>query len=259
MEKDRLIEMIEDICPLDLAESWDNCGFQVDCTQHGQEIHTVLVSLEITDAVIDEARKAGANLILTHHPLIFGGIHSVCNRDVVGNYLIQLIQTGISVYSCHTNFDKVSGGNNDYLGALLELKNIRSFDQDNGFCRKGETPFDVTLAEVIHKTAEALNMEEKYFRWVGDLARPIETIGWCTGAGSEFLKEAREQCDLFITGDLKYHDAQMASEMGLSALDAGHYGSEKIFAENMAGLLYDRCGGEGVTVIQSQCDLNPFG
>lgn len=257
MEKDRLIEIIEDISPSALAESWDNCGFQVDCLRAGQEVKTVLVSLEVTDAVIEEAQKAEADLILTHHPLIFGGIHHVRRQDLVGGYLIRLIQAGISVYSCHTSFDKTAGGNNDYLGALLELKNIRPFAEDNGFCRKGQTPFDVTFAEVIHKTADALNIEEKYFKWVGDLSRPIETIGWCTGSGSEFLQEAYGQCDLFITGDLKYHDAQAAKEKGLCVLDAGHYGSEKIFAENMAGLLYDRCG-ETVRILQSRCDLNPF-
>lgn len=258
MNKKELIETMEQICPSELAEAWDNCGFQIDCTGEDKEIEKVLVSLEVTDAVIDEAMEAGAQLIVTHHPLIFGGVKKISSSDVVGNYIIRLIQKGISVYSCHTNFDKCKGGNNDYIGNLLELENIRPFDQDiEGFCRKGDTPFDITFGEVIHKAADAFNMEERYFRWVGDLSRPIGTIGWCSGAGSEFLEAAKSQCDLFITGDLKYHEAQLARERNFCILDAGHYGTEKIFAENMAGLLYDAWGGT-VEILQSQCDLNPF-
>lgn len=258
MNKQKLIECIERICPSETAEDWDNCGFQIDCMP--EEVDKVLVSLEVTDAVIDEAVSQGARLILTHHPLLFGGIKKIEYSDVIGGYLIRLIQEGISVYSCHTNFDKAAGGNNDYLGQLLELSEIRPFDRDNGFCRKGQTPFDTTFMEVIHKAGEAFGIDTRHFRWVGDLTKPVETIGWCTGAGSEFIKEARaEGCDLYITGDLKYHEAQLAKEMGMCILDAGHYGSEKIFTENMAAMLLSQCAGEDLTVVQSDCDLNPFG
>lgn len=258
MDKKKLVEIIEEISPSELAESWDNCGFQVDCTSDTANIGRVLVSLEITEAVIDEAIRCGADLILTHHPLIFGGVNSIRREDTVGSYLIRLIQAGISVYSCHTSFDKTRGGNNDYFGELLELADIRAFDSGNPYCRKGETSFDVTFAEMIHQTAQALNIEEKFFQTVGDLSKPIERVGWCTGAGSEFIEEAKKEgCSLYITGDIKYHQAQNALESGICLLDAGHYGTEKIFTENMAGMLYDRCGGE-IDILQSEVDLNPF-
>lgn len=259
MNKKRLVEIIEEICPSETAESWDNCGCQIDIGRPDKEIRKVLVSLEVTDAVIDEAVTIGADFILTHHPLIFGAIKNVKESDVTGRYLIRLISAGISVYSCHTSFDKLDGGNNDYLGLRLDLENVRPFDRDNGFCRKGEAPFSVTFAEVIRMAEDALAMEQKEFRWVGDLTKSIETIGWCTGAGSEFLRDAAEDgCDLYITGDVKYHEAQMAKEMGLCVLDIGHYGSEKIFAENMADMLYGRCAREDIEFVQSEQNLNPF-
>lgn len=257
MDKKQLIEIIEDISPSELAEPWDNCGFQIDCMP-GSGADRILVSLEVTNDVIDEAVRCGADLILTHHPLIFGGVGRISEEDATGNYLIRLIRAGISVYSCHTSFDKAAGGNNDYFGELLELADIRPFDSGNPYCRRGETSFDITFAEMIHKTAQALNIEEKYFRTVGDLSLPVERVGWCTGAGSEFIEEARKEgCSLYITGDIKYHEAQQALESGICLLDAGHYGTEKIFTENMAGMLYDRLGGE-TEVLQSEVDINPF-
>lgn len=257
MKKDKFVEIMESFCPLDIAEDWDNCGIQVNCRNN--RVNKVLVSLEITNSVIDEAIEEKVDLILTHHPLLFSGIRNIDHNKVIGNYIYRLIQEDISVYACHTNFDKLEGGNNDYIGSLLELNNIRVFEQNNGFCRKGDTPFETTLMEVIHKAAEAFNIDQKHFRYVGDPTRPIETIGWCSGAGAEFINDAfKEGCDLFITGDLKYHDAQNAKEMGICVLDAGHYGSEKIFTENMAEILKNHCEYEDIEIIQSMCNINPF-
>lgn len=257
MKREQLIEIIEQISPGSIAESWDNCGWQVKCA--GDGVKTVLVALEVTHQVIDEAIREGAELILTHHPLLFSGVRTIDEGDVIGGYLFRLIQNGISVYSCHTSFDKAAGGNNDYLGQLLELSHVRPFDRDNGLCRKGETPFAITLAELMHRAAEAFAIDEGQFRCVGAPSEIITTVGWCTGAGSEFIKDAFEEgCDLYITGDLKYHEAQAAREMGICVLDAGHYGTEKIFTENMAGQLRRRCAGWDLDVLESALDLNPF-
>ncbi|MGN0659436.1 MAG: Nif3-like dinuclear metal center hexameric protein [Emergencia sp.] len=260
MNREKLIEIIEGISPSSTAEEWDNCGWQLK-TGVG-DIYRVLVSLEVTESVIREAAEEGADLILTHHPMLFSGIRRVSCDDVTGNYILQLAKAGISVYSCHTSFDKAEGGNNDCLGRLLGLEDIGPFSRDNGFCRKGDTPAEMTLMEVIHNAAEAFGIDERHFRYVGDPASPVRSIGWCTGAGSEFLQDAAaEGCDLYITGDLKYHEAQLAKEMGLCVLDAGHYGTEKIFTENMADLLreaLDAAGETQVEIMESVMDLNPF-
>ena len=112
---------------------------------------------------------------------------------------------------------------------------------------------------MAHKAAEGFGIDEKHFRCVGDLSAAIDTIGWCSGAGSEFIKAAYDEgCDLYITGDLKYHEAQMAKEMGLCILDAGHYGTEKIFTENMADFLRAGCEDDDVKILESMTDINPF-
>ena len=257
MRKEYFIEKLEGFCPLELQEDWDNCGFQVDTGKENCE--RVLVALEVTNEVIDEAIELGADFIVTHHPMLFSPIRKVKADDVIGSYICKLIKNDISVYACHTNFDKLDGGNNDYIGALLELEDIRPFDQDNGFCRKGNTPFEVTFLEVVHKAAEAFDIEERFFKTVGDLSKTIETIGWCSGAGTEFLTAAKQEgCDLYITGDLKYHEAQMAKELGICVLDAGHYGSEKIFVENMADMLRLEVRMGNVEILESAIDINPF-
>ena len=119
MKISEVIRITDEICPPELAEEWDKCGWQIKCGDG--DVTGVLTALEITGAVIDEAVSRGANLIITHHPMIFQGIKSVDVNTVLGNYIIRLINNGISVYSCHTDFDKAEGGNNDYIGEALEL------------------------------------------------------------------------------------------------------------------------------------------
>jgi dinuclear metal center protein, YbgI/SA1388 family len=254
MRKEKFIESIEAFCDPGTAEDWDNCGFQVNT--EFPEVGRVLVALEVTSEVIDETIEVQADMIVTHHPMIFGGINKVDDNDIIGNYIQRLVKAGISVYSCHTSFDKMSGGNNDYLGQVLELVNIEPFENGNEFCRKAVTPFEVTFAEFIHKAAELLEVSEKCFNVVGDLTRTVYQVGWCTGAGAEFLQEAVDEgCDLYITGDLKYHDAQKAKELDICVLDAGHYGTEKIFVDNMAEFLRGKTTCE---IIESKIDINPF-
>ena len=256
IDKAAFADLIETLCPSDTAEAWDNCGFQINGMK--QDIDKVLVALEITEAVIDEAQEKGVQLILTHHPLLFSAVKSIDYGEPAGRFLFRLIQKDISVYSCHTSFDRLQGGNNDYFGQLLGFTAVRSFTADNGFCRKGEIRPAMTLKELAGRLSAILNIEKSELRCVGDPQKLLRTAGWCTGAGSEFITDAvREGCDVFITGDLKYHEAQAAKETGICLLDAGHYGSEKIFSRNMAEMLREKSGGR-FSVLESEKDLNPF-
>ena len=245
---------MEQICPSELAEEWDNCGIQINT--EFQDVYRVLTALEVTSAVIDEAVEKKVDMIVTHHPLIFRGMKEIDYNNTQGSYVYRLIREGCSVYSCHTSFDKMEGGNNDYIGQVLGIRNIEPFEEDNGFCRKGITPIEITFRDFLRQTALALNVSERLFRAVGDMDKTICTVGWCTGAGTEFLEDAcREGCDLFITGDLKYHDARTAAELGLCVLDAGHYGTEQIFVDIMSELLSRKTNCD---IIKSSIDINPF-
>jgi dinuclear metal center YbgI/SA1388 family protein len=254
VNKGKFYRIIESICPSELAEDWDNCGIQID-TEY-DDVDRVLVALEVTDQVIREAIDKNVDMIVTHHPLIFGSIRSVDCHDVTGGYVYQLIRNGISVYSCHTSFDALEGGNNDYLGNLLRLQEIERFETGNPLCRKGVTPYEISLADFVRGMAASLGIEERKIAVVGDPAQTICTVGWCTGSGTEFIRDAAEEdLDLFITGDLKYHQAQEAKARGIAVIDAGHYGTEKIFVENMAELLSSKTKCE---IIRSRIDIDPF-
>jgi len=254
MQKEELIRKIEDFAPLDLAEEWDNSGVQIDMGY--PKADKVLVALEVTDAVIDEAMNCDADWIVTHHPLIFTSTSSIDYRDNTGRYIERLIRAGISVYSSHTPFDKTKGGNNDYLGKLLGFDGAAGFDSDNGYLRKADLPEEKYFGDIIKDAAEALEMNLRLFRAVGDPETKVSRVGWCTGSGAEFIQDAADEgCQMYITGDVKYHDAQLAKGLGICVLDAGHYGTEKCFVKNMASVLRE---GEDAEIIESEIDINPF-
>ena len=270
MKKNEFFKMMEKICPGELAEDWDNCGIQVNT--RGGEVANLMTALEITDRVIDEAVSRNIDMIVTHHPMMRDGLKSVDSRNVTGRYINRLIETGISVYACHTSFDKMDGGNNDYLGKLLKLEDIGLFGNGNLFCRRGFLKEIMSTTEFVEYISTILGVDRKYFKYSGDADAPVRKLGWCTGGGAQFIEDAAEEkCDLYITGDVKYHDAQNASAMGINVLDAGHYGTEKIFSDNMRDMirraLEESCKGETGTgkevlkprnVVSSSIEINPY-
>ncbi len=256
MDKKKLIEIIEGIAPPELAEPWDNCGLQVNVGKN--DIKKILIALEITNDVVEEAITRNADIIITHHPLIFGSLKCVDDNNFIGNYICKLIQNNISVYSCHTNFDKVDGGNNDYIAQILELSQIRHFSNNrNDFCRIGILPKEMTFIDFIKFAAKALNCDTSQFKAVGDLNKRISLVGVCTGSGAEFWEDAKDEgCDVFVTGDIKYHQGQIMREQQFCVLDCGHYHTEKIFNENFFSLISQKL--TDVDIILSDEDINPF-
>lgn len=214
-------EVLDRIAPQDLAEDWDNCGVQVNCNN---QITKVLVTLDITSEVIEEAKEVCADCIVSHHPLIMDGIRSIEDKVMIG-----LIQAGISVFSCHTNFDFMTGGNNEYLEKLLNLK------------------LPMKLADIDCRVQEVLDTQT---RIIGEPDRNIESMLTITGAGGFFIGLS----DLLITGELKYHEALRARELGICVIEAGHYETEKIFIPNMA----TRLGEYGIEVCESMVNTNPY-
>ncbi len=266
MTMSELIAEIEVIAPRELEEEWDNCGMQIN--MGNQEIDKVLVALEITKSVIAEATMKGIDFIITHHPLLFRPIDVVDNNSITGNYIIDLIKAGISVYSAHTTFDGAFGGNNEYLADLLGLSRIRRIKnkrrppnkgdyREFSDGRMGNFSEPITMETACRLVEDALGIKGD-LRTVGDPNKIISTVGLCTGAGGDAMDSAiRNGCDLFITGDVKHHDAQKAREKGICLIDAGHYGTEKIFAENFADKLRKNVGSK-IQVIESEINTNPF-
>lgn len=258
ISKLELIETMEKIAPISLSQPWDNCGMQINLGS--KQLNKILVTLEITKEIIKEAKSLSVDMIVTHHPLYFSSFKRIDNNDIIGNYTVELIQQGISVYSAHTNFDKATYGNNFYLAELLNLKNIMNFDvfSDNYIGVFGELPHEIMLKDVVNNIKDSLNLQDNEIKTIGNSGNMVSKIGICTGAGMDMLEiAAANNCQLFITGDVRYHDAIKAREIGMNVIDAGHYGTEKIFIPNMAMQLKDALGSK-VEIIESKVNINPF-
>ena len=260
MDFREFIQVLNNIAPKEMAEDWDNSGMQIN--MGGPEVHKVLVALEITGDVIEEATELGVDMIVTHHPLLFNPLKKITGRTVVGDHIIKLIRRNISVYSSHSNFDKVFGGNNDYMAELLGLSRVRrllsdfNVDEEEVIGRQGELAKTVTLEEFVGKVKRVLNL--KTVKVIGDLERPVRSVGLCTGSGGGFIEAARRNgCDVFLTGEVRYHEGIKAKETGMAVIDAGHFGTEWIFVENFARRLEDLVEGK-VEVFASKVKVDPF-
>lgn len=257
MKMKKIEELLNEIAPLYLAEEWDNSGVQIDMGR--PHIQKVLVCLEITRDVVTEAIEGDVDLIVTHHPLLFSEIKRIDRTTPVGEYLLELIFTGISVYSAHTSFDWAQGGNNDDLAGRLGLTKIEALKEENGAVvgRTGYLAHPMALKELVFLLSEALN-HPGGIKVAGDPETTVRKVGLCTGAAGGFYQEAINQgCDVYISGDVKHHEAQLARESGLCLIDAGHFGTEQIFVENMARKLREKCAGK-LTVIESGVNVNPY-
>ncbi len=221
----------ENKIPLFLQEEWDNCGLQVG--KASNECTGIVFALDLFDDVIDECEKLNANLIVTHHPAIFTSIKSVTDDTYTGNMILKCIEKGISVYSSHTNLDWVNGGVNDVIANLLKLSDIsalRKFEDDERLKYSiGEGRVGIieksTLLEFVKYIKSVLDASNIIF--YGDENKEIQKIAVLGGSGMEFAEEALTLgADVFVTADIKYHDACSYVEKGLALIDVGHYWSE---------------------------------
>ncbi|MBR5756530.1 MAG: Nif3-like dinuclear metal center hexameric protein, partial [Firmicutes bacterium] len=252
MKMHQIKEALNEIADLSTQAEWDNSGVQI-CFG-SKNIKKILVAMEINDAVIDEAIEEKADMILTHHPLIYYPVKKICCKDPAGRYIQRLIKADIAVFSHHTPFDKCKGGNTDYLMKLLKLKNIKVMPGTDGYVKTGSLEKAMTLADFAYTVSDTLGLSG--LKYTGDDDRKIKNVACCTGNGCEFIADT-EGCDVYITGDIRYHDAQAAKSKGMALIDAGHWGSEKIFVPNMAKQLKKKVGSK-VKVIESRVDLDPF-
>lgn len=258
MKFNTAIDIMEKIAPLEYGADWDNSGVQVYTGK--EEIQKILFCLEINDDVIEEAVQTSADLIVTHHPLLFNKASKVDIDDVVGRYLIKLVKNDIAVYSSHIPFDNAPLGNNYYMAKLLKLENVDEVSGEVGVI--GELPYEMKFAEMLEHIEESLALPKNYIRAVGNNDMYINKVALCTGAGGDLLYRAySEKCDMLITGDVKLNVAQDAKAMGMALVDAGHYGTEKSFSENcMAQFkeILEDMDISGVELNVAEANTNPY-
>ncbi len=223
-----IIKILEDYAPPELAESWDNSGWQV--FYGNDNTSKVLLCLSVTDEVINQAVELGCNLIVSHHPVIFKPLKVV--KDIK---IIKAIQRGIQIYSLHTNCDKTNNGTSDLIAQKLGLKKTAVL---NDFVRVGLAPHEMSLEEFVSFVKLKFNVER--IKLVNNARKSIiKTVAVCAGAGAEFIPDVEKyNIDAYITSEIKYHDALDSRRAAL--LDIGHFESEKPFVEEIKKLLENR-------------------
>ncbi len=239
-------EQIEKIAPKEYALDWDNVGLLVGGMNY--DVKKILVALDLTQEVLEEAIAEKADMIVTHHNLIFKPIPSVTEENPIGKRIIQLIQNKIAVYAAHTNLDMAEGGTNDELFNIIGLINKQALMPENdgiALGRVGDLPKEMTLDDFALLIKERLNLPR--LSVTGDPARIIKKAGLATGSCSNpgmFVQAKKKGCDCYISGDLTYHNAQAALDEGLAVIDATHYGTEVIIVDKLCKLISDAANAE---------------
>ncbi|MDL2327915.1 Nif3-like dinuclear metal center hexameric protein [Ruminococcaceae bacterium OttesenSCG-928-A11] len=234
---------IEEIAPLELKEDWDNVGALVNC---GGEISHVLVALDITDEVVNEAEAEGCQLIVAHHPVIFAPIKQIAHGDTV----YRMIKKGISAVCAHTNLDAATGGVNDILAALFGLGEVQVFA---GLGRVGNLPAPVPAKKLAEASAVRFRAPVR----LADSGKPVTRLAVLGGSGGGLLAEALAAgADGIVTGEADHHDAIDAVHAGVSMIVAGHFASEwpvvPVLAKWLAGKFPE------VKVTVSRRNKDPF-
>lgn len=243
-----LMRILEEQSPLSYACAWDNSGLLAG--DPDAEIQTVYVALDASDEAVALAIDAGADFLLTHHPLIFKGIKKVTADDFIGRRLIALAQNKIACYAMHTNFDVK--GMADLAAAMMGLLEPRVLDvtavidgREEGIGRVGTLmePMSLEYCAMFVKAAFSL----RHVKIFGKPGTILKNAAISPGSGKSEIKNAIALgADVLITGDIDHHDGIDALAQGLCVIDAGHYGLEHIFIRYMKEYLQKKCGGVNV-------------
>ncbi len=222
----RIIKKIEDFAPLNTMQKWDNSGWQINLGN--KQTSGVLLTLDVTPYTVDEAINKKCDLIISHHPVFFNSI-----KVINSPFIIKAIQNNIQIYSAHTNLDIAQGGVSEYLAekcgftdldTAFEFIKYKKFDEEQNFSKlisKLKTVFCLPSIKVVNGNRKTYS-----------------SIAFCSGSGAEFIPNLEEiGIDVFITGDLKHHQALSATNM--TVIDLGHFHSERFVVEIFNNILKD--------------------
>ena len=223
-----ILTYLETLAPAHMKESWDNVGLL--CGDPAAPVRTVLLALDPFEGVCKEAKAIGADLLITHHPLIFQPAKAITTQTSIGRSILTLCSAGISAINAHTNLDCANGGVNTVLAQSLGLENIRVITPNGtddagepwGLLRMGT--YDASLPEFLAHVKQSLHCEG--LRYV-DSGKPVHTVAVGGGACAGGIREAFDAgCDTFVTADVKYNQFWDAHDLGMNLIDAGHFQTE---------------------------------
>jgi dinuclear metal center YbgI/SA1388 family protein len=234
-----IIRLLEDIAPPSLAEEWDNAGLQVGDPRG--RVQTVWVALDPGPEVVAAACRSRVDLLVTHHPLFFRPVKRIDIQTPVGAVVAQALRHGVAIYSLHTNLDAVVDGLNDLLARRLRLQRRRPLlparpaadGCRHGLGRVGELRRARSLSELAREVKQRIGAQA--VRMAGDPAQRVKRVALSTGSGGSLVPEfLRTGADVFISGDLRYHDVRDIEYARRGAIDIGHFHSEHLMAADLA-------------------------
>ena len=243
---EKFAEIIEQAAPLACAYPWDNSGKNVRLSD---TVKKVMLTLDVTGAVIDQAIENGCDAILSHHPLLFRETKKLDIDDPVTGLVIRAVRAGISLYAAHTSYDCAPGGLNYALADQLGLKAPEIFVPEQssiagtGLGVVGDLPREMDLDGIVGHVAKALGQDHPRHNGISGKFTRAAVIG---GAGGEFFREAKlAGAQVLITGEAKYNHFIDAAQMGILIVEAGHFETERIFIEKMRAHLTEYIKNEG--------------
>lgn len=249
-----VFDLLNKLADVKLAEKWDNVGLMLG--NYNDEVNKVLVCLDVTTQVVEEAIAKNIDLIVSHHPLIFKPLKSLdFTADFKSNIIRDLIRNDISVISFHTNLDSAELGLNDFLAKKLELENINvlfvhDLDKNSGLGRIGQLKNELPQDEFITYLKSKFDLNTvSIIRGNNNNIRTVALLG---GSGADFVYSLPD-VDIYLTGDIGYHAALDALEMKKNMIDIGHF-SEHLVKD----LLLDYIKNLGVDVVKSEVEKSPF-
>ena len=253
----KVMDSLEEWAPLSYQEGYDNAGLIVGDPK--TEIKGVVIALDSTEEVVQEAIDVGANLIIAHHPIVFQGLKKINGSNYVERTIIKAIKNNIAIYACHTNLDAVMTGVNAKICDLLNVKNrsilsLRQGEDEVGAGMIGELSEPVDEMEFLEKVKKTFNTGA--IKYTKLLNKEVKKVAVCGGSGSFLLNDAiREKADVFITSDFKYHQFFDADGQ-LVIADIGHFESEICTQE----LIYDYLSEKFTTFVPcfSKVNTNPI-
>lgn len=250
-----IYKALDRVAPFSTMEKWDNSGLLVGSRE--QKVESVLIALDITNDVVEEAHEMGAELIISHHPVIFELLKSVYADTPVYN----LVKYGISAICSHTPLDMAKGGVNDVIAEKIGFEKIRETLQmvggDNlGYGKICKADREYTAYELAQHLKEKLGCESVRYHDGGD---KISTVAFCGGSGGGFLERAVEMgVDAFFTGDIKHDRFITARNLNYTLLDCGHFYTENIVCEYLLKLISVEFPEVNVKIAKSNVDSTKY-
>jgi dinuclear metal center YbgI/SA1388 family protein len=263
---------MEAIAPPELAEKWDNVGLQIG--KRNWPVQKVVTALDPCPEVFRDAIHQQANLLITHHPLLFSPIKSIDLDSPVGAMIDDALKNRLAVYAAHTNLDSTADGLNDILAQRIGLTNIavllsaerpgespkkNSLPVLQGLGRIGTLPQPTNLKTLALTIKKSLSLD--HVAMVGNPEMAVYTIAVCTGSGAGLLSSVYASgAEVYVSGDLRYHDAREAEMNRLGLIDIGHFASEHLMVDALAARLTEvfNARGDSVIVQASHVENNPF-